>query len=50
MIEVTLTDPLRTRFSFRRRKLAGILRVNTELKELSGLTGVYYQLEADYIK
>lgn len=50
MMEVTLTDPLRTRFSFRRRKLAGILRVNTELKEISGLTGVYYQLEADYIR
>lgn len=50
MIEVTLKDPLRARFSYQRRKLGGVLTVNKELKEVSGLTGVYYELDADYLR
>ena len=50
MIEVTLKDPLRIRYSVMRRKLAGVLKVDTEKKPVSGLDGVYYQLEADYVK
>jgi hypothetical protein len=50
MIEVTLKDPLRTRYNRRRRRLAGTLHVDTRKKPVSGLDGVYYQLEADYIK
>jgi hypothetical protein len=50
MIEVTLRDPLRVEFARRKRKLAGILTVDTRLKPVSGLTGVYYQLDADYVR
>jgi hypothetical protein len=50
MIEVTLKDPLRARFSYQRRKLGGVLSVDKSLKEVSGLTGVYYQLDADYLR
>jgi hypothetical protein len=50
MIEVTLRDPHRARFSFQRRKIGGVLQVDTQLKEINGLTGVYYQLDADYIR
>lgn len=49
MIEVTLKDPLRTRYSYTRHKLGGVLKVDTRLKPISGLEGVYYRLEADYL-
>ncbi len=50
MIQVTLQEPLRARFSLRRRSVAGILRVDTELRPVSGLGGVYYQLDADHYR
>lgn len=50
MIQVTLRDPQRINFSYRRRKLGGVLRVDTQLKPVSGVNGVYYQLDADYVK
>lgn len=50
MMEVTLRDPHRTHYSTRRRSLAGILRVDSELKPVSGLGGVYFQLDADYVR
>jgi hypothetical protein len=50
MIEVTLKRHPGVRFSYQCRKLAGVLHVDTKLKEISGLQGVYYQLEADYVK
>ena len=50
MIEVKLKDPLRVKYSFRQRKLGGILKVDTRKKPVSGLDGVYYQLEADHVK
>lgn len=50
MIEVTLEDPLRVSFAYRRRGLGGILRVHRDLKPNAELTGVYYELEADYLK
>ena len=50
MIEVTLTgDQLATR-SYRRQRLAGTLHVNSAIKPIAELTGVYYQLKADIIK
>ena len=49
MVEVTLKEPLTTSYSMRQKKLGGILRVDTRLKPVSGLNGVYYQLEADYL-
>ncbi len=50
MIQVTLNDPLRIRYSRRLRRLGGTLRVDKIKKPLSGLDGVYYQLDADYVK
>jgi hypothetical protein len=50
MIEVTLKDPLRVNFAYRRRGLGGILRVHPDLKPNAELTGVFYELEADYLK
>ena len=50
MIEVTLKDPLRLKYSLKRRRLGGILKVDTRKKPVSGLGGVYYQLDADYVK
>jgi hypothetical protein len=50
MIEVTLRDPHRTFYSTRKRSLAGVLRVDSDLKPVSGLGGVYFQLDADYVR
>ncbi len=50
MIEVTLRDPLRVDFSYSRRKLGGILKVSNKKKGVAGLDGVYYQLDADYVR
>jgi hypothetical protein len=50
MIEVTLKDPHRIKYSYARRKLAGVLRVSPYKKQVAGLDGVYYQLEADYVR
>jgi hypothetical protein len=50
MIEVTLEDPLRVAYAIKKRKLAGILKVDTRLKPVSGVGGVYFQLKADYLR
>ncbi len=50
MIEVTLRDPLRVEFARRKRKFAGILKVDGRLKPVSGLGGVAYQLDAEYVR
>lgn len=50
MIEVTLAEPHRIRYSLARRKLAGELKVDTMLKPVSGLNGVYFQLDADHVQ
>ena len=50
MIEVTLQEPLRVDFSYRKRKLGGTLKVDSKLKPVSGVNGVYYQLDVDYLK
>lgn len=50
MIEVTLEDPLRVNYSFAKRRLAGVLRVSPQPKNVAGLEGVYYHLEADYVR
>lgn len=49
MIEVTLRDPLRVSYSRSRLKLHGVLKVDTALKPVSGLNGVYYQLDVDQV-
>ncbi|MCA9186928.1 MAG: DUF3299 domain-containing protein [Pirellulaceae bacterium] len=49
MIEVTLRDPHRVKYSMSKIKLGGVLKVDTRKKPVSGLDGVYYQLDADYL-
>lgn len=50
MIEVTLKDPLRVNYSYSQVKLAGTLKVSPIKKAVSGLDGVYYQLDAEYVR
>ncbi|MEM8681372.1 MAG: DUF3299 domain-containing protein [Planctomycetota bacterium] len=50
MIEVTLDDPLTANYGMRCRKLTGVFEVDTTLKPVTGLGGVYYRLKADGIK
>ena len=49
MIEVTLADPLRIDYSRWRRGVGGTLRVHKTMQSRNELTGVVYQLEADYL-
>lgn len=49
MIEVTLKDPLRADFSYKRRGLGGVLKVHKNMQSRDQLTGVVYQLQADYL-
>jgi hypothetical protein len=52
MIEVRIVgDAEGVRYSTRKRRLAGTFRVRTQLRKVAGgLTGGYYELEADYVK
>jgi hypothetical protein len=50
MIEVTLTGDLSMAPTKRRLALAGVLRVDPQLKPISGLQGVYYQMRVEHIK
>lgn len=49
MVEVTLRDPMRTRFSFFPCKVGGSLKVDPRPKA-SALEGAHYYLDADYLK
>lgn len=50
MIQVTLRDPHRIEYSYYYRKLGGTLLVSQYKKVVESLDGVYYQLDADYVK
>lgn len=50
MIEVSLSGDQRAQKSYRKQRLAGTLRVEPHLKPVDGLTGVFYQLQADILK
>jgi hypothetical protein len=50
MIEVTLSGDKYAHRNFRKKSLAGTFLVNPHLKPIEGLTGVYYQLQADVLK
>jgi hypothetical protein len=50
MIEVTFANDLSTEYSYRMHKLGGVLRVSSQKKPVDGLDGVYYELEADYLR
>lgn len=49
MIEVKLKEPLTVDFSYRRRGLGGVLRVHSDMQAREQLTGIVYQLDADYV-
>ena len=49
MIEVKLKEPLRVDYSMWRRGVGGTLRVHPAIQAREQLTGVIYQLEADYL-
>ena len=50
MVEVTLRDPYRVEYSYRKLRLGGTLKVDPRLKPASGVSGVYFQLDADYVR
>jgi hypothetical protein len=51
MVEVRITGERGVRYSQRKRKFAGTFRVAARLKQVAGgLTGGYYELDADYVK
>ncbi|MFO0942720.1 MAG: DUF4190 domain-containing protein [Pirellulales bacterium] len=50
MIEVSLTGDEYARKDMRKKRLAGKFTVNSYLKPIDGLQGVYYQLRADILK
>jgi len=50
MIQVTLDDPLVISYRVKKRKFTGVLKVDTRLKPVTGLNGVYYQLQSDWFK
>ena len=50
MIEVTLTGNQTVKPSYRKIKLAGVLKVDTAIKPVKELQGVFYQLQADYLQ
>lgn len=50
MVEVTLSDPLRLTFGRTKRRLAGTFHVNPQLKQVNGVGGVFYELDASHAK
>lgn len=50
MIDVRLSNDLKIKYSYRKRSLAGILRVDPTPKSPDGQQGACYFLEADYLK
>jgi hypothetical protein len=51
MIEVTVPEALGIRYSQRKRKLGGVLRVRDRVTSVAGgLYGGYYELKADYVQ
>ncbi len=50
MIEVTTTPEYPVFYTRRKLRLAGTLKVDTKLKRVDGLTGVFYQMAADQVR
>ena len=50
MMQITINTDQRVRFSLARRKFGGILHVDPRRKDRSGLQGIHYYLDADYVK
>ena len=50
MIQVTIKTDQRVRFSLTRRKFGGTLHVDPRPKDRSGMQGIHYYLDAEYVK
>jgi hypothetical protein len=50
MIQVTLPEGETVSYSTRRLRLAGVLEVDPQLTPVKGYIGVYYKLDASYVK
>jgi hypothetical protein len=50
MIKITMEDPLRVRYSWQRRKLAGTLQIDPRPKRENGMDGPHYHLQADFVR
>lgn len=50
MVEVTLDEPLVISYKVKKRKFTGTFKVDTKLKPVEDLNGVYYQLQANWFK
>ena len=50
MIEVKLKPPMKTSFSYFRRKIAGTLTVDPRFKRADGVDGGHFKLEAEYLR
>ena len=50
MIEVKLKPPLKTGFTYFRRKLAGTMTVDQRYKRADGVDGGHFKLEVDYLR
>ncbi len=49
-VDVSIVSNDQIRYSWRLRKLAGVLRINPEAAKMNGLAGPCYHLEAEYVK
>jgi hypothetical protein len=50
MVLVTLQEPHRTVYNQRKRNLTGVLKVDPTLRPVQKVTGVFYELDAEWIK
>jgi hypothetical protein len=50
MIKITMEDPLRVRYSWQRRKLAGTLHIDPRPKRENGADGPHYHLKANFVR
>jgi uncharacterized protein YhbP (UPF0306 family) len=47
MVEITLSGDTFARYAMRQVQVAGTLRVDSQLKPIADLQGVYYQMAAE---
>lgn len=50
MVLVTLRDPQRTAYNQRKRRVTGELKVDANMKPIKGVTGVFYEMDAESIR
>lgn len=50
LVDVNIVSKDQIRYSWRLRKLAGVLRVDPEMARMNGVAGPCYRLEAEYVQ